>query len=54
MPRNDSLYYSFCEKFRLGGYLSAHYAQKLRQSWIRVFVVLVGAGMTVYFFAKAY
>jgi uncharacterized membrane protein YfcA len=38
----------------LGGYLGAHYAQKLPQSWIRVFVVLVGAGMTVYFFAKAY
>jgi hypothetical protein len=38
----------------LGGYFGAHYAQKLPQSWIRVFVVLVGAGMTVYFFAKAY
>jgi uncharacterized protein len=38
----------------LGGYLGAHYAQKLPQSAIRVFVVLVGAGMTVYFFAKAY
>jgi hypothetical protein len=38
----------------LGGYLGAHYAQKLPQGWIRVFVVLVGTGMTVYFFAKAY
>jgi uncharacterized membrane protein YfcA len=37
-----------------GGYLGAHYAQKLPPAWIRVFVVLVGAGMTVYFFAKAY
>jgi len=24
------------------------------QAWIRVFVVLVGAGMTVYFFWKSY
>jgi len=38
----------------VGGYFGAHYAQKLPQSWIRVFVVLVGAGMTAYFFAKAY
>jgi uncharacterized membrane protein YfcA len=37
-----------------GGFLGAHYAQKLPQVWIRVFVVLVGAGMTVYFFWKAY
>jgi len=38
----------------LGGYLGAHYAQKLPQSWIRAFVVLVGAGMTAYFFWKSY
>jgi uncharacterized membrane protein YfcA len=38
----------------LGGYLGAHYAQKLPQAWIRRFVVLVGAGMTVYFFWKSY
>jgi hypothetical protein len=37
-----------------GGYLGAHYALKMPQSWIRVFVVLVGAGMTVYFFWKSY
>lgn len=37
-----------------GGFLGAHYAQKLPPAWIRVFVVLVGAGMTVYFFVKAY
>jgi uncharacterized membrane protein YfcA len=37
-----------------GGYLGAHYAMKVPQAWIRVFVVLVGAGMTVYFFWKAY
>jgi len=37
-----------------GGYLGAHYAMKLPQLWIRYFVVLVGAGMTVYFFWKSY
>ena len=37
-----------------GGYFGAHYAQKLPQAWIRGFVIAVGAGMTVYFFAKAY
>jgi len=37
-----------------GGYLGAHYAQKVPQAWIRAFVVLVGAGMTVYFFWKSY
>ena len=37
-----------------GGYLGAHYAMKLPQRWMRWFVVLVGAGMTVYFFWKAY
>ena len=38
----------------LGGYFGAHYALKLPQAWVRVFVVLVGAGMTVYFFVQAY
>lgn len=38
----------------VGGYLGAHYAQKLPQVWIRWFVVLVGTGMTVYFFWLAY
>jgi uncharacterized membrane protein YfcA len=38
----------------LGGYASAHYALKLPQSWIRSFVILVGAGMTIYFFIRAY
>ncbi len=37
-----------------GGYLGAHYAMKMPQSWIRWFVVLVGAGMTIYFFLKSY
>jgi len=38
----------------LGGYLGAHYALKLPQAWIRVFVIAVGTGMTVYFFWRAY
>ncbi|HEV2401756.1 MAG TPA: sulfite exporter TauE/SafE family protein [Candidatus Sulfotelmatobacter sp.] len=37
-----------------GGYLGAHYAMKLPQAWVRWFVVLVGTGMTVYFFWKSY
>jgi uncharacterized membrane protein YfcA len=38
----------------LGGYSSAHYAQKLPQSWIRAFVILVGTAMTIYFFIRGY
>jgi uncharacterized protein len=37
-----------------GGYLGAHYAMRMPQPWIRGFVVLVGAGMTAYFFWKSY
>jgi uncharacterized protein len=37
-----------------GGYLAAHYAQKVPQSWIRGFVIAVGVGMTIYFFVRAY
>jgi len=37
-----------------GGYLGAHYAQKVPALWIRWFVILVGTGMTIYFFVKAY
>jgi uncharacterized membrane protein YfcA len=38
----------------IGGYFGAHYAQKLPQQWVRWFVILVGSGMTVYFFVQAY
>jgi len=38
----------------LGGYSSALYAQKLPQSWIRAFVILVGTAMTIYFFIRGY
>jgi uncharacterized membrane protein YfcA len=37
-----------------GGYLGAHYAMKMPQVWIRWFVVLVGGGMTAYFFWISY
>ena len=38
----------------VGGYVAAHYAQKLPQAWIRGFVIVVGVAMTVYFFVRAY
>ena len=38
----------------LGGYFGAHYALRLPQSWVRWFVILVGTGMTAYFFVRAY
>jgi uncharacterized membrane protein YfcA len=38
----------------VGGYLAAHYSQKLPQAWVRGFVVAVGSAMTVYFFVRAY
>jgi uncharacterized membrane protein YfcA len=38
----------------IGGYLGAHYAQKVPALWIRWFVILAGTGMTIYFFVKAY
>jgi uncharacterized membrane protein YfcA len=37
-----------------GGYFAAHYAQKLPAAWIRAFVIVVGIGMTAYFFWKGY
>ena len=37
----------------LGGYLGAHYAQRLPPSKVRTAVIFLGAGMTVYFFVKA-
>jgi len=38
----------------LGGYLGARYSLKMPQAWIRAFVIVVGIGMTAYFFWKAY
>ena len=38
----------------IGGYFGAKYSLKLPQKWVRVFVILVGLGMSTYFFVKAY
>ena len=38
----------------LGGYTSAHYAQRLPHFYIRALVIIVGSIMTIYFFRKAY
>jgi uncharacterized protein len=38
----------------VGGYSSAHLSQKLPQSWVKAFVILVGTAMTIYFFIRAY
>ena len=38
----------------LGGYSTAHYAQKLPPAWIKAFVILVGTAMTIYFFWRGY
>ena len=38
----------------LGGYACAHYAQKLPQSLVRATIIVLGTGMTIYFFLKAY
>jgi len=38
----------------IGGYASAHFAQRLPQVWIRRFVIFSGVAMTVYFFQRAY
>lgn len=38
----------------LGGYLGAHFAQKLPQSFVRRLVITVGTTMTIYFFLRAY
>jgi uncharacterized membrane protein YfcA len=38
----------------LGGYASAHYAQKLPRSLVRATIITLGVGMTIYFFLKAY
>jgi uncharacterized protein len=38
----------------IGGYAAAHFAQKLPQSVVRGFVIVLGVGMTIYFFVRAY
>jgi uncharacterized membrane protein YfcA len=38
----------------IGGFSSAHFAQKLPQAWVKSFVILVGTAMTIYFFIRGY
>jgi uncharacterized membrane protein YfcA len=38
----------------IGGLSSAHFAQKLPQSWVKSLVILVGTAMTIYFFIRGY
>lgn len=40
--------------FVAGGYLGGHYGQRLPQPWVRGFVMMIGIGMTTYFFVNAY
>jgi len=35
-----------------GGFAGAYYARKLDQRLVRAFVILVGTGLTIYFFLK--
>ncbi len=36
----------------IGGYVGAHYAQKMPKIWVKKFVILVGFAMTMWFFVK--
>ena len=38
----------------VGGYFGARYAMKLPPAWVRGFVIVVGLGMSAYFFARAH
>ena len=38
----------------VGGYVAAHYAQKVPTAYVRALVILIGCGMTTYFFVKSY
>ncbi len=37
-----------------GGYGGAWVSQRLPQSWVRIFVIVVGITMTIYFFVRVY
>jgi uncharacterized membrane protein YfcA len=34
----------------IGGYGAAYYARKIEQRWVRLFVIIVGVSLTIYFF----
>lgn len=37
-----------------GGYLAAHFAQKVPPVYVRALVIVIGFGMTIYFFMKSF
>jgi uncharacterized membrane protein YfcA len=38
----------------IGGYGGAYYARKIKQSWIRWFVIVYGLTLTIYFFVTSH
>jgi hypothetical protein len=38
----------------LGGYFGAYYAQRMDPEKVRLLVVVIGAGLSLYFFGKQY
>jgi uncharacterized membrane protein YfcA len=36
----------------VGGFGGAYYARRIEQRWVRIFVICVGVGMTLYFFLR--
>lgn len=38
----------------IGGYFGAHFAQKVAPAKVRMIVIFIGAGLSIYFFAKQY
>ena len=38
----------------IGGYGGAYYARKIEQRWIRLFVLVIGFSLTIYFFVSSY
>ncbi|MEW8568809.1 MAG: TSUP family transporter, partial [Candidatus Thiodiazotropha sp.] len=37
-----------------GGYVAAHLSRRLPQRYVRYFVILIGGGMSLYFFVRIY
>jgi uncharacterized membrane protein YfcA len=37
-----------------GGYIAAHFAQKVHPGYVRALVIIIGFGMTIYFFVRSF
>jgi len=37
-----------------GGYIAAHYAQKVHPGYVQALVIIIGFGMTIYFFVRSF